>query len=531
MAKWKPGRGKDSKGNPGVWKKRNGKKIFVADTKRNNNKPVSSRGSSKPSASGARLPVARFKTWSPDHQRQALKFYGETTPEEFWKMRPDQQRVVMERVRTRYAVARAPDSANKPQSLTDIYKAAESTANLKYLPAEKEIGNQQRASDAQQGRISQWFGQYQQQLKDIQAQTSAAYSAAQQAVQGNADRSTTLDAQQRQAMTAAMQADAAQRGATVDPSLEALAQQAAASRRASADTQAGTIASQGATNTAYQLNRQGIATNQQIAEHMKETNVRKNLAKDLTDLLKEKGEFEGATRQDLIAAERKNILERAAFQLDTAEAAAKTATEANKLNKYGFTNAEWAKLSEKEKNRYRSGRAKPRSTQGYGPGRSGLNKYGFTHKEWTAMSEKERARHRAGKGSKKDEDKPRSGPGSLTPDQENRIVSKVNGYRAQMENPPVWPNDPAKYGSRAGKRATPEEVRRELLSSGADRNMVMLADSLRINRGRIGPNGIKSAHALGLHVGGRWKSAPKPKPPRRGASPATSIPGLGQTLR
>jgi hypothetical protein len=58
-------------------------------------------------------------------------------------------------------------------------------------------------------------------------------------------------------------------------------------------------------------------------------------------------------------------------------------------------------------------------------------------------------------------------------------------------------------------KMTKDEVYRSLLQSGADARIVQVADSLYRNDGSIGPNGIKQAHALGIHVNGRWKPSKK----------------------
>src|SRR5216117_2762366 len=112
------------------------------------------------------LSVHRFVTWDPEHQRQFLKFFGNTTPDEFRRMPPAKQRALLQSANASSRVARQPDSVLAPQSLTDIYKGAESAANLKYTPVQHEIEGEQRASTVQQGRITDWFNQYQQQLKD-----------------------------------------------------------------------------------------------------------------------------------------------------------------------------------------------------------------------------------------------------------------------------------------------------------------------------------------------------------------------------
>src|SRR5438093_7943988 len=123
--------------------------------------------SKPPTPPTSELTVHRFVTWDPEHQRQFLKFFGNTTPDEFRRMPPARQRALLQSANASSRVARQPDSVLAPQSLTNVYKGAESAANLKYTPVQHEIEGDQRASNVQQGRITDWFAYYQKQLKDI----------------------------------------------------------------------------------------------------------------------------------------------------------------------------------------------------------------------------------------------------------------------------------------------------------------------------------------------------------------------------
>ncbi len=95
--------------------------------------------------------------------------------------------------------------------------------------------------------------------------------------------------------------------------------------------------------------------------------------------------------------------------------------------------------------------------------------------------------------------KPATGPGSISSSAENSVVSKVNQLK-QLMGHSVWPGGPRK-----GKPMTAEEVRHHYQAQGVDDNIIHLAYSLAKNNGQVGPDGVKAAHALGIHVNGRWK--------------------------
>src|SRR5207247_5951083 len=99
-----------------------------------------------------------------------------------------------------------------------------------------------------------------------------------------------------------------------------------------------------------------------------------------------------------------------------------------------------------------------------------VNKYGYTNAEWQAMTSAQRQKimldydkkhHAATTTPKAPKDKkPTTGPGSLTPAAEQKIVTKVNSYLGQMQNPPLWDHGPGKGKARMTAQDVANELKR-----------------------------------------------------------------------
>jgi hypothetical protein len=138
-------------------------------------------------------------------------------------------------------------------------------------------------------------------------------------------------------------------------------------------------------------------------------------------------------------------------------------------------------------------------------------KYGYTKKEWLALplSERQRitkANEKKPKGPKAP--KPTTGPGSLPTGKEASIAGQVEKIYNWLVNPPKWPTGPKK-----GQQMTPSEVVNSLGNLGVlspkgpvDPRILRVARSRYHNKGKLGPDGVRAAHAIGLHVGGRYKT-------------------------
>lgn len=460
-------------------------------------KPAAKAAPAAPAATPTLSPE-RFAKWDPEHQRQALKFYGgNTSPEEFAGMTVSQKSQVLSRVRAGNKAATAPNSVEAPQTVNDINRAAEQAAAVKYGDAERGVKADIGTSPVQQQRITNWFDQYQQQLKDIGDQSQKAYGDAVTNATTLNDATSGAAAGDTAKRVAAAAADAASRGQTVDPTVQTQADQANANRRGIVDAIAAVIGGQKANDVAYTGQRKTIATNQAIQEHRKEDNTLGLLKDKLAGLLTDKGAYEGTTRQNLLSGERTNQLQQATLrsQILNTVTDAQTATD-NRTQ------------TAKDKAASRTAAAKTH----YGPGSPQPNSFGFTYDEWSKLSAKDQKSYRDGTNKPKKptaKAKPKTGPGSLTPVKESGIVTDINKLLGLMRTPPNWAGGPLK-----GKPMSADEVRHHYLANGADPRVVAVAISLFRNSGSLGPDGVKNAHDLGVHVNGRWKviGAKKPAP-------------------
>jgi hypothetical protein len=139
----------------------------------------------------------------------------------------------------------------KPPSRKRLKRQIKSATHLEFGPEQRQLQAEKRASHMQQHRIKDWFGEYQDQLAQIQGQTPRFYNQANAQV-GRAENQTSNYAEQLRARLAKEdQGNAALRGATYDPSGSQTNVAANLSRRNLADSARGVISSQGATQRAY----------------------------------------------------------------------------------------------------------------------------------------------------------------------------------------------------------------------------------------------------------------------------------------
>jgi hypothetical protein len=223
------------------------------------------------------------------------------------------------KVKTKLVKPKAPKKTAAPKAtpVDPLDATVQATADMQYGGQEQALQGQ-RGVNAQMARnIPAWFADYQAALGQATAQTQQAYAAAGAMQQNTAASSSALDAQQRATMLQGMQADAATRGATVDPNIAAQGQQAAASRRQGLDQFAGLTANQGAAQTAFSANRQLVGAGQKLTALQGEAQRARNTETQAGDLARAKGQFAVATKSKLQDAQRQAELENAAFGLKT----------------------------------------------------------------------------------------------------------------------------------------------------------------------------------------------------------------------
>lgn len=190
-----------------------------------------------------------------------------------------------------------------------LKKETNAAARLRYGGEERELEGQQRASDAQQQRIGDWYGQYQRVVQDATARQQAAQQQANAAIlalQGGTGATTTPDVP---AGGEAAAADA----------------QAALARKASVGSFGAMLATQGANRDAFMADKGRIGAGDETQQHLDESGRRRTIDQGLQELMADKGAFKIAHRADARESERRYALERAAFGLQEQKLAVDTA--------------------------------------------------------------------------------------------------------------------------------------------------------------------------------------------------------------
>lgn len=226
------------------------------------------------------------------------------------------------------SAATDPEALTAPLNPTTLDAQVQASANLYAAPAEQEIAGQRAVSQHQMTVIPAWFQDYQNALSQSTQRTAQAYSAALGVQQNVANSSSALDANQRAAQQQQMQTDATARGATLDPAGAARDQQAAASRRSMLDAQQQHTAAIGAHEVAFRGAREAVGAGQKLTALTDEARRGRNIDVAAGKLALEKGQYAVKTRQDLINTEHTKQLERKAFGLESAKAAADAETDA-----------------------------------------------------------------------------------------------------------------------------------------------------------------------------------------------------------
>jgi hypothetical protein len=193
---------------------------------------------------------------------------------------------------------------------------------LQYGGQQREIEAQRRISGQQSVNMGGWYQDYLNRVQQAQ-QSQAAYTKGfQDAAYQQTNTAAMADTGQNQQLLAQQQAQAAQRGTTVDPSVAQNMQAGVAARQATGTAMGGLLAAQGQAQTAYLGNRVGVAAQQGIQAQQDEQRKRAQIDQLAQDLQKEMGAFKVKTKLDLREQRHTRRLENAAFNLDVSSEAA-----------------------------------------------------------------------------------------------------------------------------------------------------------------------------------------------------------------
>jgi hypothetical protein len=385
---------------------------------------------------------------------------------------------------------------------------AKNATNVRYGGQEQGV-DRQIANQQQQGvDLGGWYKQYLDELKGYQTSTTDRANATNAAVQAEGNSIRTLDQGELTAQQKAMAADAANRGATVDPKLAQDASNASVVRQALQGGLGALIASNGLTagNRAGNL-AQVVGPGQRLQAQAQNARQVGALQEQRTGLKGQEGSFAQQFIDSLRGDEAKNIL---AASIAAGKDLSTT-------------------LNRKETIRTHKANEKLRGeslTQQRQQAAGKVNQYGITDKKWRQMSREQRQQtikdfRAKGKGGSSSKDKPVSGPGSLTPIKEAAVVSQINQVVSIIK----------------GSKRPDHELRmffangQNPLKKVIDPRIINIAFDVARKGGLSSPN-VKAAHDLGIHVGGHFKrlgpQAQSAGAPRRSSpTPSRASSGLG----
>lgn len=362
------------------------------------------------------------------------------------------------------------------------HKAIESLTTQKFGGAITEVQGAQKKQDTHTANVGDWFGQYQAELAKSRDRQQAMQQAATQSVADRTSSFASMNNQGNQQDQAAMQADAASRGATVGPQVQKVAGDANTIREALGKQSANTLATQGVSNNAAAEGALSAAFGEAALAKQGEQTKRSSLDAQLRDILRERDAFKITARGDLVDAEQKARLEAQAFGLDSiTKINPKTGLPYDIDPKTGrpFPKPK-GPMSEADK------AAKARNDF--------FLKHGYYPPTGPPKDPKAAKKKR-----------PTRGPGSLTVGQENKIHGDISRAQA-LAKKAMGSKDPA-----TGKPYTTAQIRQALEAGEGtpgnkafSKDIVNIAMDLVLRKGLSGPN-VRAAHRLGVHVGGRYK--------------------------
>lgn len=427
----------------------------------------------------------------------------------------------------------------------DLERETSAAVGLEFGPLEEQLRREYARSQAVQQRIPEWFNYYRQQVQGLGLADAAAAQYAKDEITNLGGALANAAAQAAAQDQAAMQADAAIRGATVDDAALQRALQASAVNTADLGTLAALQVQLGKNSGDFWRGQENVSEMGKIEQLLKEEGVRRGLDESARELAREKGQYATKYRADRIDREQQRTLERAAFGLKEAEAAAGAAAAQQKtrqqrrqqrldfISKHGVPPGQYARMTPQERARndrwWRQASNPPKQGDG-----DKINKWGFSNRDWQRMTPEERfdAIRRFNEATK-----PR-----VPSDRESRLTrEQFQRYRGQISqasdlflHPPRVDKtigqalnlDP----SRAGTRLTPAEVvewirtGKSPLGRNVPPEIVNAGRSLASNQGRgLGPWGRQNAR----RIGGRRlaRQFPRVKPNRNRQAGAGAFTG------
>lgn len=421
------------------------------------------------------------------------------------KYLPEAQR--RERLKNAYlgsSVAPGSDVTNR-----QLAHERDNATALQFGEQRSAIGQAVRQSDSTQKAIEDWYGNYKAQLQSIQESDRARQDQVAGQIKAFGEGSAAISAADGSRVNHEQVNDAALRGATADARLAAQGLQAARSRDSLNSAFGALTAVQGRADDAYASGRLANTGLSRIEAHQRESGNRAGLSEKQRLLAAQ----EGAYRADYVTKAKQRERQ---YGLDAQRQAnenkyfgVKSSKEDAKFKaQYGVTPAQAAGMSTGELIALQRKLAAAKRGPAKPAGPPKVNSHGFTDAEWAAKSVGERRRIIAAdkkSGGKAKVPKPRLGPGSRTPDAEQKVIGQVLKVAQVLDNGTYSVKAVDKYGQATTKSIRgAQAIIRQLKAENVDPRVIRAAYSYFKNKGKLGPDGVKQIHALGAHVGGNF---------------------------
>jgi len=242
-------------------------------------------------------------------------------------------------------------------SYRDFARQRNTQERLTFGPQYQELRNEKNNLAAQRQRDTSYFDQYRGIVEEAQRKQAELAQQANTAAAGVAASAQGASQQSNEQTAAAQRQAAAKSGAPFDEAAyRQMAGAAAAVRNTGAQQQVAQVAGEGVSANAL-LGQLAVASHQDKGARLDQlTGAEKKLQKAKQTLTSKKADWRTQFYYDQMNEARKRVLENQAYNLDVAKAqsdAAGSAADADakslKVNKWGYTDREWAALSVSER--------------------------------------------------------------------------------------------------------------------------------------------------------------------------------------
>ena len=408
------------------------------------------------------LPTGGLGSRPPAPRKPAAKFKtGKTKSGRTVHTYKDGRRVVLPASKPDKTTPPPTTGPTKGEPLDPYAASVEAATRVKFDPARSALDSAQRAEKAQAPQIDAWYDRYRGAVEQATTQNAAASAQAQATLSGLQNAAATNDRAGQAQIGEQMSKDAAARGAAVDPQVLAQLQQGSQVRASNLAGSQAVLAGQGVQQGAVDRQKGVAGEGTRVASLLENAGRIRELLGKKTALARDEGDFKVSYKQDLIGAEQKSRLEEIAL---TGKLATDT-LKANEPNEYGYTPAQWAKLTPKERQdiqRTVKADVAAATRAPEKPASTTPNQYGYPPKDWAAMTTAQR--QAAIKQFKKDGRAPGKGdtPGKpgKPPAAQGKLVTTVTSalsFARQLKGLNV-PRAQAAAGLLAGQKASQEPL-------------------------------------------------------------------------